>query len=49
MLYDINEKYKMSIIMVTHDQKSVRHCHRIVQILDGKIDRIDNLKQRSVS
>lgn len=41
MLNEINKKYNMSIVMVTHDLNSVRHCHRIVHILDGNIDQIE--------
>jgi len=41
MLNEINNKYNMSIVMVTHDLNSARHCNRIIHILDGKIDQIE--------
>lgn len=44
MLNEINIKYDMSIVMVTHDMNSVRHCHRIIHILDGNIDQIETRK-----
>ncbi|MGE5402638.1 MAG: ABC transporter ATP-binding protein [Ignavibacteriales bacterium] len=35
---ELNEKYNQTIIVVTHDERFASGTHRIIHILDGKID-----------
>ncbi len=39
----INQKYKKTIVMVTHDPQMASHCTRIILLKDGKI--LDVLKR----
>lgn len=39
----INQKYKKTIVMVTHDPQMASHCSRIILLKDGKI--LDMLKR----
>lgn len=39
----INQKYKKTIVMVTHDPQMASHCTRIILLKDGKI--LDMLKR----
>lgn len=40
----INQKYKKTIVMVTHDPQMASHCTRIILLKDGKI--LDVLKRK---
>jgi ABC-type lipoprotein export system ATPase subunit len=33
----LNERYKQTIIMITHNPEAATHCSRIVQMRDGLI------------
>jgi len=37
LLYDLNKKMGMTILMVTHDKRTAQICDRILHMLDGKI------------
>lgn len=39
----INQKYKKTIVMVTHDPQMASHCGRIILLKDGKI--LDTLEK----
>lgn len=39
LLKTANEKYKQTIVMVTHDKELAKHANRIITIEDGKITR----------
>lgn len=44
ILRDINEKYKTTFVVITHDQRIAEQADRIVEIKDGKIN-LDIRKQ----
>ncbi len=37
MFKELNERYNQTIIMITHNPEAAEHCHRIIQMIDGKI------------
>ncbi|MCI8498706.1 MAG: ABC transporter ATP-binding protein [Bacilli bacterium] len=46
LLKDINQKYKTTIIMVTHDLKLANYAKRIITMKDGKIDSDEVMDER---
>lgn len=40
LIWDINDRLKQTIIIVTHDEQIAKCAHRIIHIVDGKI--VDN-------
>lgn len=42
LLKEIAESQKVAIIMVTHDERLLPYCDKILKIVAGKIDTIDN-------
>jgi putative ABC transport system ATP-binding protein len=48
ILKDLNQKHKVTIIMVTHDQKSaMTYSHKVYRMLDGKITEMINDGQKA--
>ncbi|MGE4284413.1 MAG: ABC transporter ATP-binding protein [Clostridia bacterium] len=43
----LNSNYGITIIQVTHDEKIAEYGDRIIRILDGEIERIDELKNKA--
>ena len=43
----LNSKYGITIIQVTHDEKMAEYGDRIIRILDGEIERIDELQNKA--
>jgi putative ABC transport system ATP-binding protein len=37
MFKELNEKFKQTIIMITHNPEAAENCHRIIRMLDGQI------------
>lgn len=37
MFKELNERFNQTIIMITHNPEAAEHCHRIIQMRDGKI------------
>lgn len=37
LLFDMNKKYKTTLILITHDQKIAKRCKKHIHILDGKL------------
>lgn len=37
LIWDLNDRLKQTIVMVTHDEQIARNAHRIIRIVDGKI------------
>jgi putative ABC transport system ATP-binding protein len=37
MFKELNERFKQTIIMITHNPEAARHCSRIVQMRDGLV------------
>lgn len=37
MFKELNEKFKQTIIMITHNPEAAENCHRIIRMLDGRI------------
>ena len=46
-LYELNEKYKKTIILVTHDPYWLDYAHRIFHMKDGEIIRVSVNKKRA--
>jgi lipoprotein-releasing system ATP-binding protein len=38
LLWGLNEKQGQTMVIVTHDAKLAAHAHRVVQLVDGRID-----------
>ncbi|MCK5034054.1 MAG: ATP-binding cassette domain-containing protein, partial [Calditrichia bacterium] len=38
LMEELNEKYEMTFIFSTHDARVMKRAHRIVTLVDGKID-----------
>lgn len=45
ILYELNEKDKRTIILVTHDPRNLAYAHRVFYMQDGKIIKIVDQKQ----
>lgn len=43
MLLDLNSKEKVTMIMVTHDVAMRNHANRVIHMLDGKIQRVEDI------
>eukprot|EP01029_Cantina_marsupialis_P002939 TRINITY_DN128027_c0_g1_i1.p1 TRINITY_DN128027_c0_g1~~TRINITY_DN128027_c0_g1_i1.p1 ORF type:complete len:320 (-),score=71.40 TRINITY_DN128027_c0_g1_i1:136-1095(-) len=43
ILMELNEKDGVTLVMVTHDQALTQYAHRVVSVLDGKIQRIEDV------
>lgn len=37
LMEDLNEKYEMTFVFATHDQRVIDRAHRVVTLMDGKI------------
>lgn len=37
MFKELNERYRQTIVMITHNPEAAENCHRIIRMLDGKI------------
>lgn len=37
MFKELNERYKQTIVMITHNPEAAENCHRIIRMKDGKI------------
>lgn len=37
MFKELNEKFKQTIIMITHNPEAAENCHRTIRMLDGRI------------
>jgi putative ABC transport system ATP-binding protein len=37
LIFDLNERLGMSIILVTHDQNAAKQCKKTVNIVDGEL------------
>src|SRR5215213_971585 len=37
MFKELNQRFKQTIIMITHNPEAAENCHRIIQMLDGRI------------
>ncbi|HRH44325.1 MAG TPA: ABC transporter ATP-binding protein [Pyrinomonadaceae bacterium] len=37
MFKELNERFKQTIIMITHNPEAAEHCNRIIRMKDGKI------------
>jgi putative ABC transport system ATP-binding protein len=37
MFKELNQRYKQTILMITHNPDAAEHCNRIIRMLDGKI------------
>eukprot|EP00455_Lapot_gusevi_P049454 TRINITY_DN7015_c0_g1_i5.p1 TRINITY_DN7015_c0_g1~~TRINITY_DN7015_c0_g1_i5.p1 ORF type:complete len:309 (-),score=31.06 TRINITY_DN7015_c0_g1_i5:68-994(-) len=46
MLTDLNREEHITLIMVTHDTNMKHYAHRVVHMLDGKVQRIEVTSQR---
>ena len=51
ILADLNEKEGITMVMVTHDVALKSFAHRVVRMLDGKVNKIttnpEDLRQRT--
>lgn len=45
LMEDLNEKYEMTFVFATHDQRVIDRAHRVVTLMDGKI--ISDVQQKS--
>lgn len=45
LLQTISEKDKTSVVMVTHDERMVEYCNRVIQIIDGDVNEIEPTKK----
>ena len=37
MFKELNERYRQTIVMITHNPEAAENCHRIIRMKDGKI------------
>lgn len=37
MFRELNEKFRQTIIMITHNPEAAENCHRVIRMLDGRI------------
>lgn len=37
MFKELNERYRQTIVMITHNPEAAENCHRVIRMLDGKI------------
>jgi putative ABC transport system ATP-binding protein len=37
MFKELNQRFKQTIIMITHNPEAAQHCNRIIQMRDGRI------------
>lgn len=37
MFKELNERYRQTIVMITHNPEAAESCHRVIRMLDGKI------------
>lgn len=42
----LNEEKGHTVILITHERTTAEHAHRILHIIDGKIDRIEKVANR---
>ncbi len=49
LLHDMNER-GMTIVMVTHDEEIAAHSERVIHLLDGRIEQVQqNGKHRKLA
>lgn len=37
MFKELNQRYRQTIVMITHNPEAAENCHRVIRMLDGKI------------
>ena len=37
MFKELNERYRQTIVMITHNPEAAENCNRVIRMLDGKI------------
>ncbi|MCR5600148.1 MAG: ABC transporter ATP-binding protein [Ruminococcus sp.] len=42
LLAKLNKEKKITVIMVTHSNRTLRYCDRVIKIADGKVEKNDN-------
>lgn len=42
LLEHLNQRHELTIVMVTHDEKIARRCHRIVRLSEGRVQEVSN-------
>ena len=49
LLYDVNQKYKTTLLIVTHNEKIAELANRVIRVKDGKItEQSENLHVKTV-
>ena len=43
---EINQKYKKTIVQVTHSEKSAQYGTKLVRLVDGQIESIEDIQQK---
>ncbi len=49
LLKDISKREETSVVMVTHDQRMLDYCDRVIEILDGNVNELDKNKAKNQS
>jgi len=46
-LADLNRSRGLTIVMVTHEADMARYAHRVIWMVDGRIDRVQSNDERA--